>query len=30
MAAVDYISVHYGDPNCVAEIVEHLRISEDI
>lgn len=29
MAAVDYISVHYGDPElCVAEIAEHLGISE--
>lgn len=29
MAAVDYISAHYGDPElCVAEIAEHLGISE--
>ena len=29
MAAVDYISVHYGDPElCVAQIAEHLGISE--
>lgn len=29
MAAVDYISAHYGDPElCVAQIAEHLGISE--
>ena len=29
MAAVDYISAHYGNPElCVAEIAEHLGISE--
>ena len=29
MAAVDYISAYYGDPElCVAEIAEHLGISE--
>lgn len=29
MAAVDYITGHYGDPElCVAEIAEHLGISE--